>query len=90
MGGGASGVGSGIILGIAAALIGQQFGDVDLATLTGVEYLVFFALLGAIVFGLIGRSLGRSTAPAGVRPWTPEPEPEPAEDEREPDPGSGR
>ena len=88
MGGGASGVGSGIVMGVAVALLGQQFGVVDLATLTGVEYLVFFALLGAIVFGLIGRSLGRSPSPAGVRAWSPEPEPQPEMDEDET--GSGR
>jgi hypothetical protein len=59
MGSGASAAGSGLIVGLCLAFLGQQFGFFDLSTLlTGVIYLVAFAVVFAAVFGLFGVWLG--------------------------------
>jgi positive regulator of sigma E activity len=59
MGAGSSGAGSGLVVGLCLAFLGQQFGFIDLSTLaTGIIYLVAFAVVFAVVFGLLGVWLG--------------------------------
>ena len=54
------GVTSGIVFGIVAVVLGQQFGFYSLSDLvTAVEYLVIGIVIAAVVFGLIGMALGR-------------------------------
>ncbi|MCI4320360.1 MAG: hypothetical protein L3J87_04015 [Thermoplasmata archaeon] len=55
-----SGAASGAILFVVVVLLGQQFGYVDLSNLTtGVLYLVVPALIGGIIFGILGGALAR-------------------------------
>ena len=73
MGGGRSGAVGGVLIGIAIAFLGQQFGYLDMGPLeTGVINLFAFAFVGGLVFGLIGHRLGRSPPPSGVAEWNPE------------------
>ncbi len=54
------GVASGIVFGIVAVLLGQQFGLLSLSDLgTSLEYLIIGIVIGAVIFGVIGRLLGR-------------------------------
>lgn len=51
---------SGIVLGIVAVLLGQQFGYYDLSDPTTiVVYFVIAMVVGAAIFGAIGMALGR-------------------------------
>jgi hypothetical protein len=73
MGAGSSGAGSGLVVGLCLVFLGQQFGFFDLSNLvTGIIYLVAFAIVFAIVFGLAGVWLGarylRKHA-AGLTAW---------------------
>ncbi|MGA9839634.1 MAG: hypothetical protein WBE40_08405 [Thermoplasmata archaeon] len=74
------GVGCGVVLGIVLVLLAQQFGFVSLSGLAAaIEYLVLGAIVGAILFGIIGWALGRRyvsrhpavESPAGTPPSTP-------------------
>lgn len=65
------GVASGIVFGIVAVVLGQQFGLFSLSDLgTALEYLIIGIVIGAVIFGVIGLLLGRrylrkhATAPA--------------------------
>ena len=66
------GVGCGVVLGLVAVLLDQQFGYLDLSVLVpAIEDLVIAAVLGGVLGGLIGWALGRrylSTHPAGAAP----------------------
>lgn len=54
------GVASGVVFGIVAVVLGQQFGLYSLSDLaTAIEYLVIGVVVGAVVFGVIGMALGR-------------------------------
>jgi tetrahydromethanopterin S-methyltransferase subunit C len=54
------GVGAGIVIGICAVLLGQQFSLFSLSDLTpAIEYLVIGAVVGGVIFGVIGWGLGR-------------------------------
>ena len=60
VGPGASGAGSGVVIGIATAFLAWQFGYLDLGMPSpGLLYLVAFIVVGAIVFGIIGAAIGR-------------------------------
>jgi len=51
---------SGAVIGIAFVLLAQQFGYLALDTLLGaIEYLVIAAIVGGVLFGLLGWALGR-------------------------------
>jgi len=51
---------SGAVLGIVLVLLTQQFGYIALGGLVeALEYLIVAAVVGAVVFGLIGMMLGR-------------------------------
>jgi hypothetical protein len=51
---------SGAVVGIAFILLAQQFGYLALADLlTGIEYLIIGAVVGGVLFGLLGWYLGR-------------------------------
>ena len=69
------GVASGIVFGIVAVVLGQQFGFYSLSDLgTAIVYLVIGIVIGAVVFGLIGMALGRRylrTHPTGTPPPSP-------------------
>jgi NhaP-type Na+/H+ or K+/H+ antiporter len=55
-----SGAASGAILFVVVVLLGQQFGYVDLSGLvTGILYLVIPALVGGVIFGVLGGILAR-------------------------------
>ena len=55
-----SGAASGAILFVVIVLLGQQFGYVDLSSLTnGLIYLVVPAILGGVIFGILGGVLAR-------------------------------
>jgi tetrahydromethanopterin S-methyltransferase subunit C len=55
-----SGAGSGLVFGLVAVLLAQQFGYVDLSHLThAIEYLVVGAIVGAVLGAIIGWGLGR-------------------------------
>jgi len=59
MGAGSSAAGSGLVVGLCLVFLGQQFGFFDLSNLvTGVIYLVAFAIVFALVFGLAGMWIG--------------------------------
>lgn len=64
-------VAGGIVIGLASALLGQQLGYVDLGPTFAWVNLIVFAFVGAVVFGMIGRHLGRPRGPTAVRAWTP-------------------
>ncbi len=52
--------GSGVVLGVIAVLLAQQFGYIPLSELgKTIEYLVVGAIGGGILFGLIGWILGK-------------------------------
>jgi NhaP-type Na+/H+ or K+/H+ antiporter len=52
--------GSGVVLGIIAVLLAQQFGYIELSNIgPTVLYLVVGAIVGGVVFGLLGWILGR-------------------------------
>ena len=74
-------VASGIVIGLASALLGQQLGYIDLGPTFAWVNLVVLAFVGAVVFGMIGRHLGRPRGPTSVKAWTPAPEDAPAEPE---------
>lgn len=88
MGAGSSAAGSGLVVGLCLVFLGQQFGLIDLSTLlTGILFLVGFAVVFAVVFGLFGVWLGARYARkhSGLTAWqsqnakpapaeTPEPE----------------
>jgi hypothetical protein len=51
---------SGVVLGIVLVLLAQQFGLLGLSDLVhAIEYLVIGAVVGGVVFALIGWALGR-------------------------------
>ncbi len=55
-----SGVAAGIVLGIVGVLLAQQLGFLGLSDLVrAIEYLVVAAIVGGILFGVIGWALGR-------------------------------
>ncbi len=55
-----SGLAAGIVLGIVGVLLAQQLGFLGLSDLVrALEYLVVAAILGGIVFAVIGWALGR-------------------------------
>ncbi|MGI0133300.1 MAG: hypothetical protein ACREDK_09500 [Thermoplasmata archaeon] len=81
MSAGSRGTGAGIVIGLASTLLAQQLGFVDLGPSSAVIYLVLFTIAGALIFGLIGRRLGRRHAPEGVKAWTPAPNGPDAPDE---------
>jgi hypothetical protein len=57
---GSSGAASGVVLGIVVVLLGQQLGFLSLSDLVpALEYLVIGAVIGGILFGLVGWGLGR-------------------------------
>ena len=68
------GAASGVVVGIVVVLLGQQFGYYSLSELLpAVEYLLVGAVVGAILFGLIGWGLGhlyrrRHPEPAPAEP----------------------
>lgn len=54
------GVAAGVVFGIVAVVLGQQFGFYSLSDLlTAIEYLIIGIVIAAVVFGLIGMALGR-------------------------------
>ncbi len=54
------GIASGIVFGIVAVVLGQQFGYYSLSDLTSaILYLVIGVVVGAVIFGLVGMALGR-------------------------------
>ena len=54
------GAGCGVVLGIVFILLAQQFGLLSLSDLvTALEYLVIGAVVGGVIFALIGWALGR-------------------------------
>jgi hypothetical protein len=67
------GASAGVVLGIVAVLLGQQFGWINLSDLVPtVEFLGIGIVVGAIVGGGIGLALGRRYTPkrpAPVAPW---------------------
>ena len=73
MGAGSHAVPSGVVLGLVAVLLGQQFGALDLSTAVGgVVDFVVAAIIGGILAGLIGRAIGRrAERRLGARAWTP-------------------
>ena len=59
MGAGSQAAGSGVVIGIAAVLLGQQLGFVDLSGLgTSLFDFIVAGVVGAVMFGVIGRVLG--------------------------------
>ncbi|HTW40191.1 MAG TPA: hypothetical protein VMF04_04975 [Thermoplasmata archaeon] len=55
-----SGLGAGIVLGIVFVLLAQQFGYLDLNPLsTALVDIVIGAVVGGVLFGIIGWALGR-------------------------------
>ena len=59
MAGGASGAGSGAVLGLALVLLIQQFGYLDFSSnlVNAVVYILVFVIVFAVIFGIIGRAL---------------------------------
>jgi hypothetical protein len=54
---------SGVVFGLAAVLLGQQLGYVDLGSLVpGVELLIEGAVVFGVVFGILGWIIGRRYA----------------------------
>ena len=54
------GIASGIVFGIVAVLLGQQFGLYSLSDLSdALLFLVVGIVISAVIFGLIGMTLGR-------------------------------
>lgn len=54
------GAASGVVLGIVLVLLAQQLGFLPLSDLVlAIEYLIVGAVIGGILFGLIGWGLGR-------------------------------
>jgi hypothetical protein len=68
------GASSGIVLGIVAVLLAQQFGWIGLSTLLpAIEYLALGLVVGALLGAGIGFALGKHSAsqpPPPVAPWT--------------------
>jgi hypothetical protein len=55
-----SGAAAGVVLGLVLVLLAQQLGFLGLSDLVhAVEYLVIGAVVGGILFGVIGWALGR-------------------------------
>jgi len=55
-----SGVGCGVVLGIVFVLLAQQFGYLALNPLvTAFVYILIAAVIGGVIFGVIGWALGR-------------------------------
>ncbi len=70
-----SGAAAGVVLGLCLVLLAQQLGYLGLSDLVrGIEYLVVGAVVGGILFALIGWALGRRylarNPPAGSTPPT--------------------
>jgi hypothetical protein len=60
VGPGASGAGSGVVIGVVLVLLGQQLGYIDLGSYSpGLLYFIAFVVVNAIVFGIIGAAIGR-------------------------------
>ena len=60
MSAGGQGAGAGVVIGICAVLLGQQLALFSLSDLVpAIEYLVVGAIIGGVLFGLIGWGLGR-------------------------------
>jgi hypothetical protein len=59
MAGGASGAGSGAVLGLALVLLIQQFGYLDFSSnlVNALVYIVVFVVVFGVLFGIIGRML---------------------------------
>ncbi|MCI4332023.1 MAG: hypothetical protein L3K19_09315 [Thermoplasmata archaeon] len=78
MGAGSHAIPSGVVLGLVAVLLGQQFSYIDLSgTYGGIIDLVIGAVVGGILAGFLGRALGRrAERRRGAQAWTP-PETEP-------------
>jgi hypothetical protein len=66
------GAGCGVVLGIVFVLLAQQFGYLSLSSLfPAIEDIVIGAVVGGVIFALIGWGLGRryeSTHPASIPP----------------------
>lgn len=74
MGSGSSAAGSGLVVGLCLVFLGQQFGFFDLSSLLlGVIYLAAFAVVFAVVFGLLGVWLGAryKRKHSGLTAWQP-------------------
>lgn len=57
------GIGCGVVFGIVVVLLGQQFGLFELSSLWGsLTDLLLGALVGGLLFGVIGYQLGRRAA----------------------------
>lgn len=55
-----SGAGAGVVLGIVFVLLAQQFGYLALnAIVMSLEYLIIGAVIGGVLFALIGWALGK-------------------------------
>ncbi|MGI0129522.1 MAG: hypothetical protein ACREDE_03045 [Thermoplasmata archaeon] len=55
-----SAAGAGVVLGIVFVLLAQQFAYLALSSLvTAIEYLIISAVIGGVIFALIGWALGR-------------------------------
>lgn len=55
-----SGAAAGVVLGLCLVLLAQQLGYLGLSDLVrGIEYLVVGAVIGGILFAIIGWALGR-------------------------------
>jgi hypothetical protein len=55
-----SGAASGVVLGIVVVVLAQQLGFLSLSDLVpAIEYLVIGAVIGGVLFGIIGWGLGR-------------------------------
>ncbi len=60
MSAGSSGAGCGVVLGIVAVLLAQQFDYLNLSVLApALEYVIVAAVIGGVVGGIIGWLLGR-------------------------------
>jgi ABC-type Fe3+-siderophore transport system permease subunit len=74
-----SAAGAGVVLGIVFVLLAQQFGYLALnAIVTSLEYLIIAAVIGGVIFGVIGWGLGRryeSQHPVDTAPSTAGPTP---------------
>ncbi len=71
----AHGAGDGVVLGIVVPLLLQQFGDLDLTSLTtAIEYIVIGAVVGGVIGAVIGWGMGklyqsRHSQPTPMKPY---------------------
>lgn len=64
--------GSGVVIGLVAVLLAQQFGYIELSNFgPSITYLVVGAVVGGILFGLIGWLIGRRAQPTTATVGTP-------------------